>query len=934
MFNILGLSKKYIGGLILLIILLGSGFILTAYTDKNNSGTVHADSLQLNPFVEPDFPFISTSLDARKLGSHFPNDNISARSLALQLGDSAYACFDTDLLRWSVGWTGKFLPMVLMAQISYKDFFNKNNKITTVTGDPKIATGSYAGWSEGKPDFKDPREEPEIANEIKWGAMPPEKARWNGVYVYGRKSVLHYNVGKASIFEMPESMRFENETAFVRKIQIENADKELYLTAAEITDASAGEVKGKIAFIYHGSSKDTVTAVAVLGKGSLDMQPEVNNNRYLTVRISSASKKEEGTILIWKGPASKKKAFEKLCKKKHTAFPDFKKGGQPHWAQTVTTSGESAPDTAAYVTDKLTLPLNNPWKRNVRLADISFYDSGHAAGVTFEGDVWMIEGIDKNLKNIRWKRFASGLHEPMSIEVVRDTVYVFGREGIVRLHDLNNDGEADYYENFSNVVVQSPESREWAADMVYGPDGSFYVAKGGTQSNGPGVTSQIAKGFRAGSKHNGTILKILPDGRSFEVIATGLRGPYIGMHPEKGTLTASDQQGNFVPSTPIYLIKKGDYYGVPASAHRKDNPPIAPPLTWIPHRADRSSISQVWITGNKMGPLNENLIHFSFAHPGLFRVLIDSAAKITQGGVSFIQADYPAPTSKGAMNPVDGQLYVTGFNLWGSSSKGISALLRLRYTGKPMYLPNQFQAARQGIVLGFDTALDANLSVSDFAVKRWNYKRTEEYGSGHFKLDGTSGEETLDVAGVYLSSDRKKVLLLVPDMQEVMQMEVAYRIKASDGKISSDRFWFTINNLSDLKAQGGDFKNVDLSLLEKKKGQPEPESRKELTASVENGKDIFQKMACAGCHSAGLVTKGMYGPPFQNLYKSERHFEDGSIGIADEKYIRESILTPSVKIVKGYNEEMPSFVGILSETDIESVTLYIKSLKKQDPEKR
>ena len=88
-------------------------------------------------------------------------------------------------------------------------------------------------------------------------------------------------------------------------------------------------------------------------------------------------------------------------------------------------------------------------------------------------------------------------------------------------------------------------------------------------------------------------------------------------------------------------------------------------------------------------------------------------------------------------------------------------------------------------------------------------------------------------------------------------------------------------------------------------------------------------MACSGCHSEGLKTKGMYGPPFQNLYKSVRHFEDGTSAIADEKYIRESILTPGVKIIKGYNEEMPSFSGILSDTDIESVTLYIKSLAKQ-----
>ena len=922
---ILSYFKKYQVVVWIGAVLLGS-LLLTGYTGNKDLTLYNADTLQLNPFVEPGFPFISTSLDARKLGSSFPSDNMSARSVALQLGDSAYVCFDTDLLRWSAAWTGKFLPMVLMAQISYKDFFNKNNKVTTVLGSPKLATGLYPGWSEGKPVFEDIRPAPERSGEPKWGAIAADKGRWKGLYTYGEKAVLSYSVGKTDVFEMPGSLRFDDQTAFTRSLQIESGTAELYLTAAEVVHATGSEVKGNIAYLYHGTGKDSVTAIAFLAKGKLKIKPAVIENRYLTVNIAASAQRAEGTIVIWKGPSSKKSAFEKLSKRKHSAFPDFRSGGAGYWKETVVTAGKLSPDTAAYVTDKLTLPLPNPWKRNVRIADLSFFADGRAAAVTFEGDVWMIEGIDKDLKNVRWKRFASGIHEPMSIDVVKDKIYVFGREGIVRLHDLNADGQADFYENFSNVMAQSPESREWAADMVYGPDGCFYIAKGGSQSNGPGVTAQVAKGFRAGSQHNGTVMKISADGLSYEMIATGLRGPYLGIHPQKGTLTASDQQGNFVPSTPIYLINKGDYYGVPATAHRSDNPPIAPPLTWIPHSADRSSISQTWITSDKMGPLNGNLIHFSFAHPGLFRVLIDSSAKIVQGGVSFIKADYPAPTSKGVMNPVDGQLYVTGFNLWGSSSTGISSLLRMRYTGKPSYMPNQFKASQQGVVLGFDNELDpSTINPSAFAVKRWNYKRTQEYGSGHFKMDGTTGQETMQVAAAYLSADRKKVFLLIPDMKEVMQMEVAYNLAARDGKKVNDVFWFTVNNTSDLKPEKEGFSNVDLALLTQKKTEA---VIKADVASVEAGKEIFQKMACSGCHSEGLKTKGMYGPPFQNLYNSERHFEDGTTAIADEKYIRESILTPSAKVVKGYNEEMPSFVGVLTDTDIASVTLFIKSLKK------
>ena len=908
--------------------LLLTSIFLTSYTDNQIVVSNPADSLVLSPFVEPGFPFISGSMDAQKLGPGFPENNVSARMLALQLGDSAYASFDTDLLRWSVAWTGKFLPMVLMAQVSYKDFFNKTNRVATISGNPKIATGVYAGWSIDKPVFEDIRPEPAEEKMAKWGPMPAEKGRWKGVFVYGNKAILNYTVGNTNIFELPGSARFDDQKVFTRAFQIGNSDNELYLNVAEVTNGTNEEVKDRIAYIYQGANKDTVTAVGILGKGDIVLKAGVTGKRYLTVEVPKTGKAATAAIVVWKGPASKKSAFEKFCRKTRISLPDFQNGGPAYWKETVVTQGKLAPDTAAYVTDQLTLPLPNPWKRNVRVADIAFFKDGRAAAVTFEGDVWMIEGIDKNLQNIKWKRFASGLFEPMSIDILRDTIYVFGREGIVRLHDLNRDGAADYYENFSNLMAQSPESREWAADMAIAPDGSFYVAKGGSQSNGPGVTPQVTKGFRAGSQHNGTILKISPDGLKIEVIATGLRGPYIGLHPEKGTLTASDQQGNFVPSTPIYLIKKGDYYGVPATLHRKDNPSIAPPLTWIPHKVDRSSISQAWITGDKMGPLNGNLIHFSFAHPGLFRVLIDSASKITQGGVSFIKANYPAPTSKGAISPSDGQLYITGFNLWGSSSTGISALQRLRYTGKPSYMPNQFKVTKQGIVLGFDSELDGTIKPADFQVKRWNYKRTEDYGSGHFKTDGNLGEENLTVAASYLSSDRKKIFLLVPDMKEVMQMQVDYKLLAKDGKKINDQFWFTVNNAGELNPAVDGFENVNLALLVPEKKELTADPKKEELVSAERGKELFQKTACIGCHSEGTKTKGMYGPPFQNLYKSERHFEDGTTAIADEKYIRESILVPSAKIIKGYNEEMPSFEGILSDSDIESIALFIKSLKK------
>ncbi|WP_025761392.1 DUF6797 domain-containing protein [Dyadobacter tibetensis] len=925
MFQCLPLRSKNAGRFTLIAILFCS-LLLTGYRHQFSSFTNSADSLKIADFVEKEFPFISTHIDGRSIGNGFPSNNLAARTVAIQLGDSAFMTFDTDLLRWSVAWTRKFMPMTLMAQVSYSDFHNKNNQIATIAGIPMLATGHYAGWKSGNKTAQ--MVNGNVVPE-EWSALPETQGRWNGIYTLGTKVVMNYSVGEAQVLEHPGQVSFSNQTAFTRTLSIKNNKQDLWLTAAHVTNTKKVVQKGNVILLYQGTAQDTVTAIGYLGRKSKSLTLGVQGDSLLTVRFLASDEPATASLALWKGPASLVGQFEKLCKKTKIDFPDPLQGGPAYWPQIISTQGSLSPDTAAYVTDKLSLPLPNPWNRGVRAADIAFFKDGRAALITFEGDVWIIGGIDRGLQNLQWKRFASGMNETMSIEVVDEKVLVFSRNGITRLHDLNGNGEADYYENFSNIIPQSAEGREWAGDLVHAMDGSYYVAIGGSLSNGPGITPKVANGFRQGSRYNGSILKLSADGRSFEVVATGLRGPYLGYHPEKDILTASDQQGNFVPSTPLFVVKKGDYFGVPPTMHRDDNPPITPPLTWIPHNIDQSAIGQAWLTGNKMGPMSGDMVHLSFGRPGLFRVLIDSSAQVIQGAVTPINADYPTPTSKAAVSPKDEQLYIAGFNLWGSKSKGISALLRLRYTGMPSYMPSKFQAGQQGVIIGFDSPLDPESihQKGSFKVKRYNYQLTDAYGSGHFKLDGSKGEEILPVRASYLSADRKQVLLLIPDMRTVMQMELEYDLKAKDGKRMQDGAYFSINHAGSMDLKPYGFSNVDLALLEKAPDKAEQEE--EEPATVARGEKVFRTMACAGCHSEGTRTKGMYGPPFQNLYGATRQFEDGTSGIADEAYLRESLLAPAKKIVKGYSPEMPSFEGILTETDIASVSMYIKSLGKK-----
>ena len=60
-----------------------------------------------------------------------------------------------------------------------------------------------------------------------------------------------------------------------------------------------------------------------------------------------------------------------------------------------------------------------------------FFENGNAAVCTVHGDVWVVSGIDARLEKLTWKRFATGLYQPLGLKIVRNLVHVICRDGIV-----------------------------------------------------------------------------------------------------------------------------------------------------------------------------------------------------------------------------------------------------------------------------------------------------------------------------------------------------------------------------------------------------------------------------------------------------------------------------------------------------------------------
>lgn len=99
---------------------------------------------------------------------------------------------------------------------------------------------------------------------------------------------------------------------------------------------------------------------------------------------------------------------------------------------------------------------------------------------------------------------------------------------------------------------------------------------------------------------------------------------------------------------------------------------------------------------------------------------------------------------------------------------------------------------------------------------------------------------------------------------------------------------------------------------------------------AQEGEKLFREYGCSGCHIGSTI---IHAPPLNGVYGRPVPLQTGQFVVADDGYIRDSILLPAKDIVAGYTNDMPSFQGRLSEDDLLELVAYIKSISDTTPEK-
>ena len=716
-------------------------------------------AIKVEPWVTMDYG--PSLMNTYEIGG--PGPNISYKSIAIRLDPGTggvsrgkqWAIFDHDTMRFAAAWKGDGF-------IDWNGIhFNGQHAVhPKLVGDLCVANPVGPGWANPETgSFTDPRFKGRDGRP--YGPLPRKWAQYRGSYSFGDQTIVSYTVGDSTILESP---------------------------GAESDPAKPGTVVFTRTFEIGKSSHDLLarvapagTATALVGDNRLSL---VEKDGFSLLKIPASATPTRVKVLIAKGSPDVLSQFAKSTPAPRSLKP-LTEGGPRRWPEVLKTTVAMGKNDGPFAVDTFNLPERNPWNAQLRLTGFDFLPDGKRMAVcSWDGDVWLVSGLDNLSGGLTWQRIASGLFQPLGLKLRDGAIFVCCRDQIVKLHDLNGDGEIDFYECFNNDHQVTEHFHEFAMGLQTDAEGNFYYAKSGRHAL-PALVPQ-----------HGTLLKVTKDGAKTEILATGFRAANgVCLNPD-GTFFVTDQEGFWTPKNRINLIANGGgFYGNMWGYTDVTDPSdsaMKQPLCWITNNFDRSPAELLWVTSDKWGALKGSLLNTSYGHGKIYVVPYEMVKDQPQGGMCALPLPpFPTGVMRGRFSPIDGQLYTCGMYAWAGNQKVPGGFYRVRYTGKPIDLPVGLKAKGVVVEVTFTDAVDSTnaADAKNYEIRVWGLKRSQNYGSPHVN------EKPLAVSKATVSKDGKSVQLDIPDLVPTWGMEIKYRLKGTDGRAIVGVIHNTIHDL-------------------------------------------------------------------------------------------------------------------------------------------
>ncbi|HEY0892544.1 MAG TPA: hypothetical protein VGE32_05745 [Cellvibrio sp.] len=394
-------------------------------------------------------------------------------------------------------------------------------------------------------------------------------------------------------------------------------------------------------------------------------------------------------------------------------------------------------------------------------------------------------GIWRMVKG-QWHLFAEGTFDSLGV-LVEDkkglTVIAGQKAELTRISDTNGDGIADSYETLFDAHSYHGNYHSYMHGPVRGGDGAYYISIN-LADGGDGST------YKAGGKYMGTQgglsgwnIRVEPNGK-FALWANGLRSPAgLGTGPDN-RLWYSDNQGEYMGTSKIFVIEKDKFYGHPSGL--VDLPgmtPDSPEIAWdnvqnkrtnaiilLPHnRVANSPGNPAWdTTKGKFGAFAGQMLMGDQTQSNLLRIAFQTVDGVEQGSVMpFIDG-----LESGVMRPLflkDGSLLLgqTGRG-WQAKGGHVASLQRIVWDGKTIAPAiTQMLATPSGFAIELTQAVAANIDAEQLksllTIESWVYRDAPDYGSDELGLQQDA------IKSVALSEDRKTIRI---DLSSLAQAKI------------------------------------------------------------------------------------------------------------------------------------------------------------------
>ncbi|MGC4014965.1 MAG: hypothetical protein QM755_10690 [Luteolibacter sp.] len=449
-----------------------------------------------------------------------------------------------------------------------------------------------------------------------------------------------------------------------------------------------------------------------------------------------------------------------------------------------------------------------------QIGGVDMLPDGRIATVFHRGEALIFDPTQKT-----WSRFAEGLHEPLGVLVESASSWlVMQRAELTRLRDTDGDGKADDYETVFDGFGMTGNYHEFAFGPVKAKDGSLYIALN-LASNGAGTAPEIRDRWSdigelnrqqmihspdwkklspaAGRMYSrvawrGWVLRLSPDGRQMEPFACGFRSPDgIGFDAD-GNLLVTDNQGDWRGTSPLYVVKKGGFYGQPASLvwreDWKDGDPLKLPVAKLeslrtlesarfPQGDLANSPTQPVVIPSSWGPYAGSVLIGEMNQKRMVRYLPDDVGGFRQGALvpMFDGTTLGNGSHRLAFAP-DGALWVGKTHLSWAGGRGLVKIVP-QDIGSAFTVMSckQGKAAQdQTLTLHFSQPLENTPPA--IAIQRYGYAYHEDYGSPK------TNPATVDPESISVSKDgRDLTVQLKLATGQIHALDLS-KLKSRDGQ--------------------------------------------------------------------------------------------------------------------------------------------------------